>query len=87
MRISLPAPVPVGAPVKIEIGDALVLAEVAYTTQEAGSIHAGLKVDQVLSGLSELFRLHQSILHEQRAASPRQASPTGDVILPLDAAT
>ena len=87
MRIALPSPVPVGAPLKIEIGDALILAEVAYTTQNAGSIQAGLKIDQVLSGLSELMRLHQSLLREQRAPSLPEANPDSDVILPLDAAT
>ncbi len=87
MRIALPSPVPVGAPLKIEIGDALILAEVAYTSHHHDSVQAGLKVDQVLSGLSELMRLHQSLLREQRAPSPREATPNGDVILPLDAAT
>ncbi len=87
MRIALPSPVPVGAPLKIEIGDALILAEVAYTSHDHDSVQAGLKVDQVLSGLSELMRLHQSLLREQRAPSPREATPNGDVILPLDAAT
>jgi hypothetical protein len=86
MRIALPTPVPVGTPLKIEIGDTLFLAEVAYTTHDAGSVQAGLKVDQVLSGLSELMRLHQSLLREQTTPSPREANPNGDVILPLDAA-
>ncbi len=87
MRIALPSPVPVGTPLKIEIGDALILAEVAYTTQDAGSLQAGLKIDQILSGLSELMRLHQSLLREQKAPSLPEANPNRDVILPLDAAT
>ncbi len=87
LRLALPAPIAPGTPLKLEIGDALILAEVAYIQEDGGTIQAGVRVDQVLSGLSELMRLHRSLLNEQGACPRVEEKRSDDVILPLDAAT
>lgn len=63
-----------GTAVKIELGDALLLAEVIFSRSEPeageGSYVTGVKIDQVLAPLSELISLHRSLLAEQ---TPRRA--------------
>ncbi len=87
MQVEVSGPIAPGTPVKVEIGDALVLAETTYTRKVAGRRVAGLRVDQVLSGLSELMRLHRSLLAEQRDQTPSRARAEDDAILPIDAAS
>lgn len=45
-----------GAPIRIEVDDALVLAEAIYCRPEPGGFFIGVELDQVLVGLTELGR-------------------------------
>lgn len=51
-----PIPVPPGAPIRIEIDDALVLGEAIYCRQDGEEHFIGVELDQVLVGLTELSR-------------------------------
>jgi hypothetical protein len=49
-------PVPPGAPLRIEIDDAIVLGEAIYCREDTGGHFLGVELDQVLVGLTELAR-------------------------------
>jgi PilZ domain len=49
-------PVPAGAPVRIEIDDALVLGEAIYCRDDDDGHFIGVELDQMLVGLTELAR-------------------------------
>ena len=58
-----------GTAVKVELGDALLLAEVIFSRSEPQvgeeGFVTGVKIDQVLAPLSELISLHRSLMAEQ----------------------
>ena len=74
MRFRTRCAIPAGTAVKVELGDALLLAEVIFSrpVPEAGeeSFVIGVKIDQVLAPLSELMSLHRSLLVEQNTLGP-----------------
>lgn len=62
MRLAVDSSVAPGTLVKIDTTDALYLAEVCYVKQQDGGWWTlGLKVDQVLSGASDLARLRHFV--------------------------
>ena len=56
-----------GAPVKIELDDALLLGEICYCRSHDQGCLIGVKIDQVLDGLAALHHLNRTLL-----------GPTGD---------
>lgn len=87
MRFAHQRPLAPGTPLKVELGDSLILAEVAFTAREGDRFVSGVRVDQVLSRLSELMRLHKKLLAAAPASSKAGArvSVSNDAMLPLDA--
>ncbi len=82
-----------GTAVKVELGDALLLAEVIFSRPDGApgeeSFVTGVKIDQVLAPLSELISLHRSLMAEQpqlgvevpvvkAMPAPREAAPRVD---------
>jgi len=49
-------PVPSGAPLRIELDDAMVLGEAIYCRDEPDGFFVGIELDQMLVGLTELNR-------------------------------
>lgn len=61
MALEVPAPLPAGSAVKIEVGDTLVLGEVSYCTSTSEGYRAGLVIKHRLAGLAELHRLNRAL--------------------------
>jgi PilZ domain len=57
LGLIVPEPVAPGAPIKIEIEDALVLGEAIYCRAETDAHFIGVELDQMLVGLTELGRM------------------------------
>jgi len=75
MRLAVDLPIAPGTPVRIETSDALYLAEVCYATHLDNLMwQIGLKVDQVLSGLSDLSRLRHILDSEAPTAPERRVA-------------
>lgn len=73
IRLAVDHPVQPGTPVRIETSEAFYLAEICYCTQLANQMwQVGLKVDQSLSGWSDLARLRHFLEPEMAAASHEQ---------------
>ena len=72
LGLRLRAPLIPGTPVKIELGDELLLAEVTHCVRQGGEFRAGLVVKHSLSGLADLHRLNRA-LHE---TSPQPKVPS-----------
>jgi len=68
MRLILSRSVPIGAAVKVEPDDSMILGEVCNCQPHSSGFLVGLKLNQVLSNLSELARLNRRLLGED--ASP-----------------
>ena len=60
--LHLPVPVQVGAAIKVESDHQLLLGEVCYCRLSSKGYLAGLKLDQVLSGLQMLQKLNERLL-------------------------
>lgn len=79
MRFRTNRALPAGMALKVELGDALLLAEVIFSRPvcETGeeSFVTGVKIDQVLAPLSELMSLHRSLLAERSAPAPEAPAP------------
>lgn len=75
LRVTLNRKLSPGTLVKIELPDSLILAEVCHCSQQGVQYIAGLKVDQVLSGLKELTALNSRLLpplRENQEATSRR---------------
>lgn len=70
MRLILSRAVPVGAAVKIEPDDSMILGEVCYCEPHAHGYLIGLKLQQMLSNLNELARLNRRLLGDERPSTP-----------------
>lgn len=66
MRIVLDRPIPVGAAVKLESDDTLMLGEISYCRPESNGFVAGLRLDQVLRKSSQLETLNRALFGEER---------------------
>lgn len=65
LQILLAQPLEAGAAVKIEMEDALLLAEVCFINAVPAGFVAGLRIDQMLSGLTDLSRLNKRLGFDQ----------------------
>ena len=54
LALEMPVPVVPGAAIKIELRDAMMLGEVIYCRQADGRWHIGIRLEQVLRGLTAL---------------------------------
>lgn len=72
LGLRLSAPLIPGTPVKIELGDELLLAEVTHCVRHEGEFRAGLAVKHSLSGLADLHRLNRAL----RETSPKPRVPS-----------
>ena len=66
LQIVLDRPIPVGAAVKLESDDTLMLGKVCYCRPESNGFVAGLRLDQVLKKLSQLETLDRVLFGEER---------------------
>ena len=64
IRVSAPTAIPVGSAVRIDLDDAIALAEVCYCQKQGDSYAVGLQLEQILAGIKELARLNRSLLGE-----------------------
>ena len=84
MRILLDRPIVPGTAVKLETGDSLILGEVCYSFPHLAEFVVGIQVDQVLSGLGELNRIHSRLLggtwqpSTHRPVEALAGSPSGE---------
>jgi hypothetical protein len=84
--LRLTAPLIPGTPVKIELGDELLLAEVTHCFRHEGAFRAGLIIKHSLTGLADLHRLNRA-LHEtagrktarHESSSMKETSPAPQV--------
>lgn len=65
---------------KIEFGDTMLLAEVVHCSPSGEKYVLGVRVDHVLSSLSDLLRLQNALLEMQ--GSPREPSVQRDHVSP-----
>ena len=72
MRLMLSRPVLIGAAVKVELDDSMILGEVCYCEPHSSGFLVGLKLNQVLSNLSELAKLNRRLLGEDPREQPSQ---------------
>lgn len=77
LRVRADSTVAVGAAVKVEINDALLLGDVCYSIPESGGYLIGVEVDQVLSGLSDVAKLNRALLMEQSAPRGAEVKAAG----------
>jgi hypothetical protein len=71
--IELQGPVAIGAALKIEFDDSLVLGEVIYCRQDEDSFYVVLELEQVLCGLAELARALDAF--SDTPSGPQQTDP------------
>lgn len=70
LRLLSPHPAPAGTPVRIELTDRLALGHACYCQPEPdGQFSIGVRVTQVLDGLSSLRRLAARLMGESRPES------------------
>lgn len=60
-----------GAALKIEVGDAIVLAEAVFCRRDQDTYFVGVALEQVLSGLAELGRILQEYADEPSGTQPQ----------------
>ena len=83
-RLRLEKPLPLNAPVKVELEEAVLLGEVCYVQPARERFAVGLAVDQVLHRTPELARLVRALGGRRpepasgEAHSPRRAVPAED---------
>jgi hypothetical protein len=65
MRVSLPLPIAVGAPVQVETNDSLYLGEACYSEAVEGGYIVGLTLSHSLNALAELDRLNRALIDDE----------------------
>jgi len=75
MRLILSRPLPIGAAVKVEPDDSMILGEVCYCQPRSGGFLVGLKLNQVLSNLEQLAKLNRRLLGEEAREKPAAQEP------------
>jgi hypothetical protein len=71
VRLEMPGPVTPGAALKIELADAILLAEVTSCRKDGDGYVAGVVVQEVLSGLAELARITREFDETPQESSVR----------------
>jgi hypothetical protein len=71
LGLALPEPLPSGAALKIEWEDSILLGEVIFSRAEESGFFAGVQLEQVLSGLTELSRIVSRFQDELQVDSVR----------------
>jgi len=65
MRLRTSFEIPMGTAVRIDIEDSLLLGEVCHCVQVDDHYEAGIKLDQVLSGLHDLEEINRNLVGEE----------------------
>jgi hypothetical protein len=65
MRLRTSFDIPAGTAVRIDIDNSLLLGEVCHCVQVDDHYEAGIKLDQVLSGLCDLEQINRNLVGEQ----------------------
>jgi len=66
MRIFLNRAIPLGALLKVESGNSLILSEVSHCAAHADGFLIGLKLHRLLSNLNEVANLHRRFFPDRR---------------------
>jgi len=75
MRLLLPQPLKLDTPVRVDCADTMLLGEVCYCLREGDQFMVGLELEHSLANLSEIGRLVDSLLGEERIPSESVKSP------------
>jgi hypothetical protein len=71
--LQLEGPVAIGTAFKFEVDDSLILGEVIYCREEAGSFYVGAELEQALCGLGALAKALDAF--SDSSSSPQQEDP------------
>jgi hypothetical protein len=74
LSLSTDQPIPLNAPVRIDLEDSILLGEVCYCSMEDGRYITGIKLQHLLHGLTDLNRLVAGIMGESWPRRPSQPS-------------
>jgi hypothetical protein len=73
LGLEVASAIPPGAALKIEVGDAIILAEAVFCRRDDSSYFVGVALEQVLSGLAGLGRILQQFADEPSGAQQQYA--------------
>ncbi len=76
LRLSVPQPIPVGSPVKVEGTDMLLLGEACRSQPSQDGYDVALEIAQSLASLSDLDRLNRALVGEEARVPVTGASRT-----------
>jgi hypothetical protein len=71
--IAIERNVPVGAALRIDLNDSMLLGEVCHCRPVGSEYHIGIELSQVIPSMTDLAKLVSAVMNESR--SPRQESP------------
>lgn len=67
LLLSVPLPIPVGSPVKVEGNDMLLLGEACRLQESRGGYYVALEIVHSLGSLTDLERLNRALIGEEKA--------------------
>ena len=76
LRISVATAIPLGSFLRVEFEDATIFAEVRYCHRQKGGFVAGVFVEEILIGKSELARLVASLVSDAPEHQPKESVRT-----------
>lgn len=69
-RISVPAIIAPGTPLRVDTKDSILLGEVSHWRKHDGEIQIGVQIEHALTNLQQLARLRDSLLEESSSREP-----------------
>jgi hypothetical protein len=82
LSLVLAQSMPIGAPVRIDQADRLLLGEVVYCRSDHGAFRLGIEVDQALRQTSDLQALRRALQNQSNSEDGRNADVTMEEITP-----
>lgn len=76
--LTVPSPLPLGTPIKIEAHDELLLGEVCFCAPHDGVHRAGIAVKHRLAGLAQLHSLGRALRGEMPNVAPIDSPIMGE---------
>lgn len=76
LLLSVPRPIPLGTPVKVEGNDILLLGEASRSQQSSDGYHVALELLHSLGALADLDRLNRALIGEEVRVPVTGASQT-----------
>ena len=83
LRIEVGSPVPASIPVRVDVGDSVLLGETCYCAPEGGHYSVGLQLDQILAEVSELARHVDGLLRRGDALTSCASGPSVPAARPI----